>query len=171
MAHTGRLQGFCSSCIKPPCPHTIAVKCMTIFSFSELLLHGSFERKWRESFSELLQKCPEKKCPIKLNVYWIFKKRNNSDIYCRAFYFSRAGWIISSLVTCLSVVTSYDSILRYLIACAWGIFLHWVRAWLCVKTKHPTREWWCHNRGHRNILWFIGRWDHKHTRSLHSTKQ
>lgn len=39
MARPGGLGGFRGSRIKPLCPCTIVVKCMTIFSFSELLLH------------------------------------------------------------------------------------------------------------------------------------
>lgn len=42
--------GACSSCVKPPCPHTIVVRCMTILPFSVLPLYGIFERKAGRKF-------------------------------------------------------------------------------------------------------------------------
>lgn len=90
--------GFCSSCIKPPCPHTMVVKCMTISSFSELLLHRIQRGIGEKSFTvaeEVSQKMSNKS-----NMHWIEWKGINSDIYCGAFYPSTASWIISGWITC-----------------------------------------------------------------------
>ena len=127
------------------------------------------------SFTHSLQKCPEK-CPIKLDVYWILKKkkekkkRNSSSIYCGAFGFSPAGWIISAWITCLSASASCDSVPRCLIARARGIFPSPRRNTNVCKSKTSRRgKRWCHSGGQRSIFWFIGRCGQTHPQMLTHT--
>lgn len=90
---SSRLQGFFTLCIKPPCPHTIAVKCMAIFSFSESLL----PRKWIGKFHTIAAEAPWK---ISNNIKSVLNFEKEYLVLYAAFHFTPASWIICGLLAC-----------------------------------------------------------------------
>lgn len=132
-------RGFCSSCVKPPCPHTIVVRCMTILPFSELPLYRILERKAGRKFHAIAAEV-SRKMSNKIRCVLNFEKG------------IALAFIVGLPASPQPVKSSLPGLpacqlLLPVIACRGvslhvlqAFFLHRVRTQTCVKAKHLTGE-------------------------------